>query len=792
MEYKFKKNLMFMKYIKLVIIILLALMLLGTGFLIGGYFWISKGLPRIEKITDYSPCLTTTVYSRNNKVIGYFYKQNRFLFSIKEVPAYVKNAFIAAEDSDFYHHKGIDFMGILRAAVKNIEAGKIVQGGSTITQQVVKSILLSPKKSYKRKIREAILAYRLEKHLTKDEILTIYLTQIYLGSGAYGVEAAARTYFGKHAKDLSVAEAALLAALPKAPSYYNPYKHLKRAKIRQIYVLKRMLELGMITKQDYDDALKYPIELKKMEDPSWKIGPYFLEEVRRFLIKRYGEDKTYCGGLHVYTTMDIKHEIAAEKALQAGLIASTKRRGFRGPIDHLTRANINKFLNRDSEKLLEDLKAGKWIKVVVTKVEKKGASVRFGNYTGFIPVKSMSWCRKIDPEKAPEEVPKIKDATKVLKVGDVVYASLNKIDNNGEIILYLEQEPLIEGAIVSLDPNSGEVLALVGGYDFSRSQFDRAIQAKRQTGSAFKPIVYSTALDHGYTAASIILDAPIVYRDVYTNSTWRPENYEKTIYGPTLFRTALVYSRNLVTIRIAMKIGIDAIIQRAKKMGLEADFPRNLSVALGSASVSLFNLCKAYTGFARLGTIIDPIIIKKINDSFGREVETIRPIIKKAITPQNAYIMDYLMQQVVKYGTGWRARVLKRPIAGKTGTTDEQKDAWFMGFTPYLLTGVYVGFDVPAPMGKYETGSRAACPIFVKYRKQVEKDYPLEDFKKPPGIIMVRIDAKNGKLAGPNTKESYMLPFIIGTEPKEISHGENLYENEGSTETEQEILKQIF
>ena len=432
-----------MKYIKIIVLLFLTLALLGAGFIIGGYFWISKGLPKIEKITDYSPCLTTTVYSRNNKVIGYFYKQNRFLFSIKDVPAYVKNAFIAAEDSEFYHHKGIDFMGILRAAIKNIEAGTIVQGGSTITQQVVKSILLSPEKSYKRKIREAILAYRLEKYLTKDEILTIYLTQIYLGAGAYGVEAAARTYFGKHAKDLSLAEAALLAGLPKAPSYYNPYKHLYRAKIRQKYVLNRMLKLGMITKQDYDEALKYPIELKKMEDPSWKIGPYFLEEVRRFLIKRYGEDRTYCGGLSVYTTMDIKHEIAAEKAIKAGLIASTKRRGFRGPIDHLK--NINEFSNMESEKFLEDLKEGKWIKVVVTRVEKKGARVRFGNYTGFIPVKSMSWCRKIDPEKAPEEVPKIKDATKVLKVGDVVYASLNKIDKNSDIILNLEQEPWLKG-----------------------------------------------------------------------------------------------------------------------------------------------------------------------------------------------------------------------------------------------------------------------------------------------------------------------------------------------------------
>ncbi len=778
-----------MKFLKIFFVLLVSCVLLGAGVLVGGYFWIAKGLPKIKKITDYNPCLTTTIYSRNNKVIAYFYRQNRFLFSLKDVPSYVKDAFLAAEDSGFYHHKGIDFLGILRAAIKNIEAGTIVQGGSTITQQVVKSILLSPERSYKRKLREAILAYRLEKYLTKDEILTIYLTQIYLGAGAYGVEAAARTYFGKHAKDLNLAEAAILASLPKAPSYYNPYKHLDRAKKRQKYVLGRMLKLGWITKKEYDEAISYPLVLKKMEDPSWKIGPYFLEEVRRFLIKRYGEDRTYCGGLNVYTTMDIKHEIAAEKALKKGLVASTKRRGFRGPILHLEIGEFNNFLSRQTG-VLEDLYKGKWIKVVVTKVKKDGAEVAFGNSTGFIPVKSMSWCRKIDPKKAPEEVPPIRDATKVLRIGDVVFASLNKVDDHGKFILNLEQEPLVEGAIVSIDPKTGYVLALVGGYDFSRSQFDRAVQAKRQTGSAFKPIVYSAALDMGFTPASVILDAPIVYRDVQTNSTWRPENYERTIYGPTLFRTALVYSRNLVTIRIAMKIGIDSIIERAKKMGLEADFPRNLSVALGSASVSLMNLCKAYTAFARLGTNIDPIMVTRVQDSFLRDVDIFSPIVKKCITPQNAYIMDYLMQDVVRYGTGWRARALKRPVAGKTGTTDEQKDAWFMGFTPYLLTGVYVGFDVPVPMGKYETGSRAACPIFVNYRKEVEYDYPVEDFRKPPGIIMVRVDAKTGKLAGPYTKKSYILPFIEGTEPKEVS--QPTMDDTGKRNAPVDVLKNIF
>lgn len=779
-----------MKFLKISLLLLVIGIFSAIAVAIGGYLWISKDLPKIEKITDYSPCLTTTVYSKNGTVIGYFYREKRFLFSLKDVPKYVSEAFLAAEDSEFYHHKGIDFMGIVRAAIKNLKAGAIVQGGSTITQQVVKSILLSPEKSYKRKMKEAILAYRLEKYLTKDEILTIYLTQIYLGSGAYGVEAASRVYFGKHAKDLTLSEAALLAGLPKAPSLYNPYKHFDRAKIRQQYVLNRLLKLGWISEDQYKNALETPIVLKEMEDPSWKIGPYFLEEVRRSLVDKYGEDKTYCGGYKVYTTMDVKHQIAAEKALREGLVASTKRRGYRGPIEHLQEDEITKFLDTQGDKL-EELKQGKWIKVVIVDVKKDGALVRFGNSTGSIPVSSMSWCREIDPKKAPEEVPPIKDARDVLKKGDVVYASLNKIDDTGKIILNLEQEPLVEGAIVSLDPKTGEVLALVGGYDFNRSQFNRATQAKRQTGSAFKPIVYSAALDNGFTPASIVLDAPIVYEDVSTNSTWRPENYERSFFGPTLLRTALVYSRNLVTIRMAMKIGIDAIIKRAKALGLEADFPRDLSVSLGSASVSLINLCKAYTGFARLGSTIEPILIKKIEDSFERVVDEFNPVVKDAISPQNAYIMDYLMQHVVKYGTGWRAKKLKRPIAGKTGTTDEQKDAWFMGFTPYLLTGVYVGFDTPAPMGKYETGSRAASPIFVKYREVVEEDYPIEDFKQPPGIVMVKIDAKTGKLAGSDTTESYILPFIAGTEPKEISQGGSLHPGDQSNSKE-DVLKNIF
>ena len=779
--------------LKKILLILLIFVILFFAGAVGLYFWITKDLPDIRKIEDYKPPLTTVVYSRNKKVIGYFYKEKRFFCALSNMSKYVPIAFLAAEDSDFYHHKGIDFFSILRAAIKNLEAGSIVQGGSTITQQVVKSLFLTPKKSYRRKLKEAILAYRLEKYLTKDEILTIYLNQIYLGHGAYGVEAAARTYFGKHASQLNLAEAAMLAGLPKAPSSYDPYLHFDRAKKRQKYVLNRLLSLGWITKEMYEEALNYPLKLTPMEDPTWKIGPYYLEEVRRWLIDHFGEKMTYTGGLIVYTAMDIEHQKAAEEALRYGLVASTKRRGWRGPIKHFEFDwEADEFLKQqDTKKCIEKLKKGEWIKVVVADVRKEGAVIKFGDQIGWISVKEMRWCRKPDPTKAPEEVPPIDDATEVLRKNDLVFASLKKESPNSKYrwILSLEQEPLVEGALLSLDPRTGDVLALVGGYDFNRSQFNRATQAKRQPGSAFKPIVYSVAIDNGYTPASMILDAPIVIKDK-EGRYWKPENYEETVYGPTLLRTALVKSRNLVTIRIAQNIGIKKIIQRAKELEINEEFPNNLSVSLGSVSLTLLELCRAYTAFATGGYVVEPRFVLKVEDVWGNVLYESKVIKKKVLSSQTAYIMSYLLKEVVRDGTGWRARVLKRPVAGKTGTTNDQKDAWFIGFTPYLLTGVFVGFDEPKPMGKYETGSRAACPIWVKYRLKVEDKYPVEDFPKPEGIVMARIDPKTGLLAPPGEKKAYLLPFKAGTQPTKIAPVRS--ETPIPNAPKEELLKELF
>ena len=800
-----------MKIFKILAIVFVVLILLGAGSAVGIYFWAAKDLPGFKKITDYNPPLTTTVYSCNNKVLGYFSKERRFLVPLKEVSAAVPKAFLAAEDSDFYEHEGVDLMGIFRAALKNLKAGSIVQGGSTITQQVIKSLLLTPERSYERKLKEAILAYRLEKYLSKDEILTIYLNQIYFGASAYGIESAARTYFAKHASELDVAEAAVLAGLPKAPSRYNPYRHPQVAKSRQEYVLDRMLEMDYISEQEYEQALNKPLEYQRMADPSWGEDAYYLEEVRRWLIDRFGEKTVYEGGLHVYTAADLKHQAVAQKAVRDGLRASTKRRGWQGPVKQIKEEQFEAFLASEESKN-EKLLNGEWIKVLVTKVQKAGAEVRFSEHKGRIDVQSMSWARTPDPSKAPEEVRDIKDARKVLNIGDVVWASLQEKEEDKQEDqdkdkeeqqqrevwqLKLEQEPRVEGALVSMDPKNGEVKALVGGYSFERSQYNRATQAKRQPGSAFKPIVYSTALDNGYTPATKVLDAPIVYNDQATNSTWKPENFEGVFYGPTILRTALVKSRNLVTIRIARQLGIGKIIQRARDLGLEGEFPRDLSVSLGSASVSLINLCQAYSAFARNdGSIVKPRLVLQVNEPWGEELYKAEPEVKPAISKQTSYIIASLLQQVVSSGTGWRIRALGRPVAGKTGTTDDEQDAWFMGFAPYLLTGVYVGFDEVKPMGKYETGSRAASPIWLQYRQAVKDEYEVEEFKQPRGIVRARIDVETGLLAGPNSEKVYSLPFKAGTQPtkKTSSNGQegSGSDSESGSGSGEQLLKQVY
>ncbi|GAB7080953.1 penicillin-binding protein 1A [Megalodesulfovibrio paquesii] len=791
------------RVLKFLLVLVVVAMLFGLTGIAGLYLWASHDLPPFTTLTDYSPPQATTVYTRQGEVLGYFYREKRFLVQLSDCPVHLPRAFLAAEDQSFYQHPGVDLSAILRAMIRNLMAGEIRQGGSTITQQVIKQLVLSPEKSFERKIKEAIIAYRLEKYLSKDDLLSIYMNHIYLGAGAYGVEAAARAYFGKHVGELTLAESAILAGLPKAPSEYDPYRNPDKARTRQEYVLGRLLELGWVTQAEYDEAMAQPLNYHRMEDPSWKVGPYYLEEVRRWLVDalseknlsrqgvtqpKYGEDAVYESGLQVVVGLDMTHQRAAEEAMRRGLEASSKRRGWQGPVRQLAPQEYEGFL-QDQHIRPESLVHGAWVLALVTKVAPDGATVRVGPFQGRISVKTMAWCRKPNPEVNFEAAGQIKDATRVLAVGDVVWASVvdpkqpakavemhvegsaapraatPPVDARQGLTLALEQRPKVQGALVSLEPKNGEVRALVGGYSFEESHFNRATQAIRQPGSSFKPIVYSAALDNGFTPASIVLDSPAEYR--FGNQVWRPGNFEGKFFGPTLLRTALVKSRNLVTIRVAERIGIDTVIKRAKALGLEGDFPNNLAVSLGATAVRPINLCQAYTAFARPdGATIAPRLVLVVRDAWGRNLMVPQPRITPAISPQNAYVMASMLKDVVQYGTGRKATALGRPIAGKTGTANDEKDAWFMGFSPSLLTGVWVGFDQVAAMGRLETGGRAALPIFVSYRLAVENQYPAADFPMPEGVVMASVSESTGMPVPSTAPDSLILPFIAGTEPQ--------------------------
>lgn len=780
----------------------LLLAAIGAAVSAAVYMWAVQDLPNYKKVADYRPPLVTTVYARDGSIMGYFYNQRRFLVPLNSIPQHVINAFLASEDSSFYSHKGINPTAIVRAALSNLKSGEKTEGASTITQQLVKSLLLSKEKTYERKLKEAILSYRLESYLTKDEILTIYLNHIYLGNGAYGVEAAARTYFGKHVNELTLAEAAVLAGLPKAPTKLNPYSNPAEARGRQEYVLERLLTLGWITPEEHKAALSEVLTFKEMDELAARHGAWYMEEVRRELVdflseenmnrlgiklERYGEDAVKESGLHVFTAMEPKHQAAAEVALRKNLENATRRHGWRGPLATLQPAEINAFLANNP--LTQDFVEGNaWVKAVVTKVNKDGAEVRLGNAKGFIDLSTMSWCRKPNIKVFGPNAPAVKDPSSVVKENDVVYVSLREgqgfatpgsITAEDTLKLAIEQMPDLQSALVSIEADTGDVVALVGGYSFSsNNQFNRAIQARRQPGSAFKPIVYSAALDNGFTPASIVYDTPVVHFDQYSDTVWKPENFDSKFLGPIPLRTALAKSKNTCTVRVAQQIGIPAVIDRAYALGLDGKFQNVLSVSLGVVEITPLNLTEAYTAFARGGTRVKGRFITSIKDAWGQNLAVFPPETKEAISPQNAYLMDSMLKEVVQAGTGARARVLGKPMGGKTGTSNEERDAWFIGFTPYLVTGVYVGYDNPAPMGRMETGGVAALPAFVLYRQAVEAGYPPDDFKQPDGIVT-------------STVNGVTTPFVEGTVQNAIDSGYQGGSNATDVESE-DLYKGLF
>lgn len=732
--------------------------------MLGIYLHLTWEIPKISSLADYNPQIVTTVYSEDNRVIAEFYKEYRKIVPLSKIPPMLKDAFISAEDSRFYTHKGVDILSIIRAVIKNVEAGAIVQGGSTITQQVTKSFLLTPEKSFRRKFKEAILAYKIDNAFSKDEILFLYLNQIYLGHGAYGVEAASLKYFGKSVGDLTLSECAIIAGLPQAPTRYSPFKNIEKARQRQIYVLNRMLEEKHITKAQHDEAINAKIELTSKQNLFMEVAPHFSEHIRRYIEQKYGQDLLY-GGLKIYTTANYDLQISAHKALEKGLYELDRRQGYRGPLKHLQPGEIDSFSNEIATKLNEKhLEEGMTISGIVTSADDKAniVMVRIGNIYGFISSEEMQWARK-------------QDSGATLRVGDLILVkTINRIKDKKYKELWtlsLDQEPKVESAILCMETETGHVKAMVGGRDFAKNQFNRAIQSKRQPGSAFKPIIYAAALDKGYTPASVIIDSPIVFENSGTDEAWKPKNYKDTFYGPTLLRDALAHSRNIVTIKILKDIGIEYAIDYARKLGITSSLSRDLSIALGSSGVSLLELVGAYSVFANQGNLVRPVFISRVIDRNGNILEEAQPSTEQVIEKNTAYIMTNLLESVVKYGTGQRMLALNRPVAGKTGTTNDTYDAWFIGYTPDYVTGVWVGSDELISLGRSETGAVAAGPIWFDFMQQALENKPVRDFLVPEeGIEYAEIDAETGLLAIPESKKTILECFKEGTSPGRYTH----------------------
>ncbi|HUY67785.1 MAG TPA: penicillin-binding protein 1A, partial [Alphaproteobacteria bacterium] len=763
-----------------------------AGFLVFDHY--SHNLPDYSYLKDYYPPTLTRVYAGDGRMLDTIAAQERIFVPIDAIPKLVRNAFLSAEDRDFYSHGGVDVFGIVRAAIAdigNLARGRRPQGASTITQQVAKDMLLGNQVTLARKIREAILATRLEKSLSKDRILEIYLNEIYLGNHSYGVAAAALNYFDQPLDDLSIAQAAYLAALPKAPSTYSlAGGNYKMALGRRNWVIGRMLQDGHITQQQAQEALAEPLAMQARAPNDVASAAYFDEEVRRQLVARFGEKQVLTGGLTVKTSLDPHLQNLATRALRAGLIAYDRRaRGFRGPVAHFDHFT-------DWQKRLAAVKpppgGEDWPLAVVIGFKHDDAYVAFaGDTRGHIPWDELSWARHELPDGT--FGPPVHKPSDVLKIGDVVMVERVKEDAKGKPYppdtYTLRQVPAVEGAIVVLDPNTGRVYALTGGFSAQISQFDRATQAWRQPGSSFKPFVYMAALDKGFTPSSLILDAPFSYNQGPGLPLWQPENYEDNFLGPTPLRVGIEKSRNVMTARLANAIGMPIIVQYAEKFGVVDSMPDLLSYSLGAKETTPLRLTAAYGMIDNGGKRIVPSLIDRVQDRNGKTIwrtdqrdctgcqtgpwqaGMVPPDIpdtrEQIEDPRTTYQMVSILEGVVQRGTAHRLGALGIPLAGKTGTTNDSKDTWFMGFTPNLVAGVYVGYDDPRTLGKYETGASVAVPIFERFIKGATKNQPAVPFRMPPGLVEVRVDPATGGLATPGEKDAIWESFIPGTQPKE-------------------------
>ena len=721
----------------------------------------SNKLPDYKFLKNYKPPVSSKVYAGEGQLVSDFSKEKRIFVPYNAIPPKVINSFLSAEDKNFFSHPGVDAKGVIRATIKNISNviySKRLEGASTITQQVAKNFLLSNEVSINRKVKEAILAFRIERALSKKRILELYLNQIYLGQGAYGIASASLEYFNKPISELNYAEAALLAALPKAPSKYNPFRNLELAKFRRNLVLKNLLDNNYLNKEEYIKLVNKKIELKKRKKIFLEDTRYYVEDIRKHVVDKFGFEKVYKQGLNIKTPLNLELQNIATTSLRKGLERYDRRKGWRGPLTN--KKNFHNWKKDLTKYKLE--KSIEWDLAIVNKVNKFNVNIKtIEDLNGIIDYENISWTKK--------------EFEELLKVGDIIY--VKKIQDDK---YELKQLPKVNGGIVVMDPYTGRVYALSGGFSFKKSEFNRASQALRQPGSAFKPFIYALALENNFSPNSLILDAPLVLEQGSDLKMWKPENYGKKFYGPSTLRMGLEKSRNLMTVRIAQEIGVDKIANFSKKLGIYDNPQELLSIALGSAETTLLKLTSAYCSFVNGGKKINPILIDRIQDSegvtffnsetrscrecgkisyFSESIPKISDNFTQVISPQSAYQVTSMLEGVIKRGTGKRLRDLNLDLAGKTGTTNKNTDTWFVGYTSKLVIGAYVGMDEPKSLGRYETGAKTAMPIFKDFVKLAIKKKDARPFKVPADISMMVVESATGKKANFGSKKTIIEVF---------------------------------
>ena len=740
------------KHLKKIFILTIFLSIITLSGIVSILWYYSNDLPDYKFLKNYKPPISSKLYSSDGQLLSEFSSEKRIFVPYNSIPTLVVNSFLSAEDKNFFKHPGVDAKGVIRALINNISnffSSRRLEGASTITQQVAKNFLLSNEVSIDRKLKEAILAFRIERALSKERILELYLNQIYLGEGSYGIASASLQYFDKPISELNYSEAALLAALPKAPSRYNPYKNMELAKFRRNLVLKNLTDNKYLSENEFNDLSVTDIILKKRKSVYLENSNYYIEDIRKLIVDQYGFDKVYKQGFTINTPLNLKLQEQATKSLREGLIKFDKKKGWRGPL-------LNRKYNNQWSKNLKDFKLEEtieWELSIVKKINRFSAEIEtIDGSQGIIEYVSINWTKKNFEE--------------LFVVGDIIYTQ--KIDTNK---YELKQLPKVNGAIVVLDPYTGRILALSGGFSFRNSEFNRATQAQRQPGSAFKPFVYALALENGYTPATLILDAPIVFDQGEDLKLWKPENYGKKFYGPSTLRTGVEKSRNLMTVRIAQNLGINKIASFAKDLNIYENPEELLSLSLGSSETTLLKLTSAYCSFVNGGKLIIPKFIDRIQDSEGttifnsegrecdgcnqisylsKNIPKIKNNFKQIISKETAYQMTSILEGTVKRGTAKGLKELNLDLGGKTGTTNKNTDTWFIGFSSNYVIGVYVGYDEPSSLGKFETGARTAMPIFKDFVKKTVKKENARPFKIPQGIKMLVVNKNTGERASYN------------------------------------------